>query len=141
MADLDHLGQQLWDENYASVSFAHRCRLSTPRYEWRPVAEILAHHIEVEQVLQIERSRLYLQEVSCHHSAWDGSESRRQLQRLEDSVAARLVFHPIAPSPGEAGAIEYLGLSCAVDEWTREVGFRTPLTVASLTKLLEAGDR
>lgn len=141
LADADRLGQQLWDENYASVSFANRCHLPAPRYEWRPVAEFMGDRVDIEQILQIERSRLYMEEVSCHHAGWDNSEANRQLSRLEQSIAARLYFHPREASPQEPGVVEYVGLSRAVDEWTREIGFRSSLTVAAAARALDVGDR
>ncbi len=141
LADADLLGQQLWDENYASVSFANGCSVPAPRYEWRPVAELLGDRIDTEQILQIERCRLYMEEVSCHHPGWDDSTANRQLGRLEQSIAARLYFHPREDSPEEAGVVEYVGLSRAVDEWTREIGFRSTLTVAAAAKALDVGDR
>ncbi|MFX8397132.1 hypothetical protein ABTL72_19220, partial [Acinetobacter baumannii] len=91
--------------------------------------ELMGDRIDIEQILQIERSRLYMEEVSCHHPGWDDSEANRQLSRLEQSIAARLYVHPREVSPQEPGVVEYVGLSRAVDEWTREIGFRATLTV------------
>jgi len=129
VAGADRIGQQLWDENYASVSYINGRPIPAPRYEWQPVAELLGAHIDVEQILQIERSRLYLEEVSCHHDGWDSSDARAQLNRLAETIAARLCFLPRESSPEHAGVIEYAGLSRAVDEWTREIGFRARLDV------------
>ncbi|MFW1489795.1 hypothetical protein ACEV9X_22940, partial [Vibrio parahaemolyticus] len=33
----DRMGQSLWDENYASVSYTIKQRVVAPRYEWQPV--------------------------------------------------------------------------------------------------------
>ncbi|KDA05298.1 hypothetical protein DC31_17225 [Microbacterium sp. CH12i] len=129
LAGADRVGQQLWDENYASVSEANKRDIPAPRYQWQPVAELLGERIDIEQILQIERSRLYLSEVSCHHTGWDGSEANAQLERLREAIAARLYFHPHEASPEHAGVYEYAGLSRAVDEWTREIGFRSLLSV------------
>lgn len=133
----DRIGQQLWDENYASVSYANNRIIPAPRYEWQPVAELLGERIDVEQILQIERSRLYLEEVSCHHEAWDDSDARVQLSRLAEAIAARLYFHPRESSPEHAGVVEYAGLSRAVDEWTREIGFRSRLDVDDASRARE----
>lgn len=137
LAGADRIGQQLWDENYASVSFANHREIPAPRYEWRPVAELMGDRVDVEQILQIERSRLYMMEVSCHHDGWDDSEAQKHLHRLGQSIEARLYFHPREASPEHAGVIEYAGLSRAVDEWTRDVGFRASLTVDSARRLRE----
>lgn len=141
LAGADRIGQQLWDENYASVSFANRCAIAAPRYEWRPVAELMGERVDVEQILQIERCRLYLEEVSCHHDGWDDSPARSQLNRLGQSIEARLYFHPRETSAEHAGVVEYVGLARAVDEWTREVGFRATLAVEAAHKTLDVGDR
>lgn len=82
-----------------------------------------------------------MEEVSCHHAGWDDSEANRQLSRLEQSIEARLYFHPREASTQEPGVVEYVGLSRAVDEWTREIGFRSSLTVAAAAKALDVGDR
>ena len=129
LAGADRIGQQLWDENYASVSEANSRHIPAPRYEWQPIAELLGERIDIEQILQIERSRLYLSEVSCHHPGWDDSEAHAQLERLREAIGARLCFHPHEASPEHAGVYEYAGLSRAVDEWTREIGFRAVLSV------------
>lgn len=76
-------------------------------------------------------------EVSCHHDEWDDSEALRQLSRLGESIEARLHFHPREVSPEIPGVVEYVGLSRAVDEWTREIGFRAALTVDSARGLRE----
>lgn len=141
LVSADRIGQQLWDENYASVSFANGCSVTAPRYEWRPVAELMGDRVDVEQILQIERCRLYLEEVSCHHDGWDDSPARNHLRRLGQSIEARLYFHPREASAEHAGVVEYVGLGRAVDEWTREVGFRTTLAVEAARKTLDVGDR
>ncbi len=49
-----------------------------------------------------------------------------------------------APETVLAGADrigQYVGLGRAVDEWTREVGFRTTLAVEAARKTLDVGDR
>lgn len=141
LAGADRIGQQLWDENYASVSFANGCSVIAPRYEWRPVAELMGDRVDVEQILQIERNRLYMEEVSCHHNGWDDSPARNHLRRLGQSIEARLYFHPRDVSPELPGVVEYVGLSRAVDEWTREVGFRTSLAVEAARNPQDVGDR
>jgi hypothetical protein len=137
LAGADQMGQLLWDENYASVRFAEKCAIAAPLYEWRPVAELMTSHVEVEQVLQIERSRLYLMETSCHHPEWDDSAARTFLRRLGLAVESRLAVHPRVLSPEVAGVVEYEGLSRAVDDWQRTVGFRDTLNVAAAQKLSE----
>ncbi|WP_417541394.1 hypothetical protein [Microbacterium maritypicum] len=137
LAGADQIGQLLWDENHASASYAEKCEIAAPRYEWRPVAELMTTHVDVEQVLQIERSRLYLIETSCHHPAWDDSAANKFLQRLGLAVEARLALHPRVLSPEVPGVIEYEGLSRAVDDWQRTVGFRDSLNVAAAQKLSE----
>jgi plasmid stabilization system protein ParE len=137
LAGADHMGQLLWDENHASVSYAERCTVTAPAYEWHPVAELLGTHVDVEQILQIERSRLYVIENSCHHPDWDDSAADRFLQRLGKAIEARLVDQPRVLSPEIAGVIEYEGLSRAVDEWDRSVGFRAPLAAGDVQRQSE----
>lgn len=133
----DRTGQHLWDENYASVSFTVGRVVAAPRFEWQPVGELLSTRVQTEQILQIERSRLYLVETSCHHQAWDQSVANRFLTGLGRVVEAFLAGHPIVPSPDHAGVLEYDGLSRAVDEWDRTIGFRTVLTATDAHRIGE----
>lgn len=127
VSEADRMGQLLWDENHRSVSFAHIINLPAPSYTWQPVIEI-SYAIDVEQALQIERSRLFYSEVSCHHHGWDGSESRALIDQLGHAIDRFLAGHPIEDSPEHAGVLEYVGLSRALEEWVRLVGFRARLT-------------
>lgn len=123
----DHMGQLLWDENHSSVSFAIGEHLTAPPYEWQPVAETIPC-ADDEQVLQIERSRLLLAEVSCHHDGWDDSPARDLIERLGDAIAHRLAHWPLVASPEHRGVMEYDGLHSASELWERQIGFRHPLT-------------
>ena len=122
----DRMGQSLWDENYASVSYAIKQHIAAPRYEWQPVAEIVPH-ADDEQALQIERSRLLLAEVSCHHPGWDQSPARDLVERLGDAIARRFAHRTLVDSPDHLGVKEYEGLHRAAEVWEREIGFRHPL--------------
>ena len=130
VAEADRLGQLLWDENHRSVSFAHIIDLPAPSYTWQPVIEI-SYAIDVEQALQIERSRLFYAEVSCQHHGWDDSEARDLIDRLGNAIDRRLAGHKIVDSAEHAGVLEYEGLSRAIEEWERPVGFRERLTADS----------
>ena len=123
----DRTGQLLWDENHTSVSFAIGEHITAPRYEWQPVAEIVPR-ADDEQVLQIERSRLLLAEVSCHHDGWDDSPARELLEQLGAAIAQRFAHWPLVTSPEPPGVMEYDGLHRASELWERRIGFRHPLT-------------
>lgn len=123
----DRMGQSLWDENHASVSYAIKQHIAAPHYEWQPVAEIVPQ-ADDEQALQIERSRLLLAEVSCHHPEWDQSPARDLVERLGDAIARRFSHRPLVDSPDHLGVKQYEGLHRAVEVWEREIGFRHPLT-------------
>lgn len=127
VAEADRMGQLLWDENHRSVSFAHIINLPAPSYTWQPVFEI-SYEIDVEQALQIERCRLFFAEVSCQHHGWDGSEARAFTDRLGHAIDRHLAGHRIVDSAEHAGVLEYEGLSRALEEWERPVGFRHRLT-------------
>ena len=127
VATADQLGQLLWDENHSSVGYAFGEHLAAPRYEWQPVAEIIPP-ADAEQLLQIERSRLMFEEVTCHHDGWDDSPARAIIEQLRDEIALRFLGRPLVPSPEHLGVMEYAGLSRAVEMWHREIGFRHPLT-------------
>jgi len=129
--ELDVLGQALWDENHASASYAAHHRITAPRYTWQPVAELITPVWTDEQVLQLARTRLYLEELSCHHPAWDDSPARHALDALGDWIAQRMAGHPVEPAPAEPGVIEYAGLSRMPEEWTREIGWRSNLTATA----------
>lgn len=127
IANADRLGQHLWDENYASVTSAIGRRLTAPVYQWQPVAELLHARWTDEQVLQVERTRLYYAEVSCHHFQWDSSEARELVEQLSHVVEDKLRGYPISDCPEHAGVMEYSGLSRFAEEWTRLIGFRDNL--------------
>lgn len=126
--ELDRLGQLLWDENHSAVGFSIGWCIAAPRYSWQPVAELLGSRWHDEQVLQIEHSRLYLEEISCHHPGWDTSEARSLLAGLGRAIEQRMAGYPLAPSPAHAGVVEYAGLSRLPEEWTRDLGWRVNLT-------------
>ncbi len=123
----DRMGQLLWDENHTSVGFAIGEHITAPRYEWQPVAEIVPC-ADDEQVLQIERSRLLLAEVSCHHDGWDDSPARELLEQLGAAIARRFAHWTLVPSPEHRGVMEYAGLHRVSELWERQIGFRYPLT-------------
>lgn len=139
--EIDALGQSLWDENHSSVGFAAGIHLRAPRYEWQPVAELVASRWSDEQVLQISRARLYVEEVSCHHEGWDESEARLLLERLARWVAQRMTGYPVQSSPIDAGVIEYSGISRFPEEWTREIGWRANLSADEAAILAHRGGR
>lgn len=126
VAEADRMGQLLWDENHRSVSFVHIINLPAPSYTWQPVIEI-SYAIDVEQALQIERCRQFFAEVSWHHHGWHDSEARELIDRLGHAIDRRLAGHRIVDA-AEAGVLEYEGLSRALEEWERPVGFRELLT-------------
>jgi len=133
----DRMGQQLWEENYASVSHVVGRTIPAPKYEWQPVAELLGDGVTTEQVLQIERCRLYVAETTCHHPGSEDSPAQIFLQRLGRSIAARLAKHPQVPSLEHAGVFEYEGLSRAIEDWDRSVGFRWALSATGAQKQSE----
>lgn len=139
VAELDRLGQHLWDQNHASVSFAIGERIVAPRYSWRPVGELLAPYWLDEQVLQLEHTRLFFEEVSCHHPGWDDSEARSLIGGLARAIDQRLSGFPIAPSPVHSGVMEYAGLSRFPEEWTREIGWRANLSAAGAAAVRHPG--
>lgn len=135
VADLNTLGQSLWDENYATVQLTTLIPLRSPRYRWQPVAELLGSGWTNEQVLQVARTRLYAEEVSCHHPGWDDSPAHHTLEDLAGWIAKRMVGHPLQQSPTDAGVIEYAGLDRLPEVWTREIGWRENLSPAAIIGL------
>lgn len=133
IAEIEDLGQSLWDENHSSVGFAAGIHLPAPHYEWHPVAELIAPRWTDEQVLQIALTRLYVEEVSCHHEGWDESAAHRVLEDLARWVAQRMIGYPVEASPVDSGVFEYSGINRLPEEWTRDVGWRTNLSAAEAT--------
>ncbi|MGC5225156.1 hypothetical protein ACPW96_21515 [Micromonospora sp. DT81.3] len=122
----DALGQLLWDENHSSVSFATGEHITAPRYDWQPVAEIIPT-ADGEQLLQIERTRLLFEEVSCHHDGWDYSTAGAVMEALRAEISTRLAGRSLVSSSDNLGVLEYDGLSRAAEMWDRTIGFRYPL--------------
>lgn len=126
----DQIGQQLWEANYASASFARGAEIIAPAYSWEPVFDLIwqassdqaDYSLTPQQTLQVERCRLFLSENSREHPDWDGSAARLFLEQLGAAVESRLRGWPTGPS-GDPGVLEFRGLSGAEPRWTRSAGF------------------
>lgn len=126
----DQIGQQLWDANYASASFARGAEISAPRYSWEPVFDLIwqassdqaEYSVTPQQALQIERCRLFLSENSREHPDWEDSAARLFLDQLGAAVESYLRGWPTTPGE-DPGVLEFRGLNSARPRWTREAGF------------------
>lgn len=126
----DRIGQVLWDANYASASTARGIEIPAPTYVWQPVFDLMwqegvdqpDYSLTIAQLLQIERSRLFLSENSREHAGWETSQARLFLQQLDLAITSRLRNWPCIPAE-DPGVLEYLGLRAATATWTRARGF------------------
>jgi hypothetical protein len=135
----DQIGQQLWDANHASASYARGMELPAPTYSWEPVFDLIwqastdqaDYSLTPQQTLQVERCRLFLSENSREHPDWDGSAARLFLEQLGAAVESRLRGWPTGPGE-DPGVLEFRGLSNALPRWTRSSGF--PQLTSSTTQ-------
>lgn len=126
----DHTGQMLWDANYAAASIGRGITIPAPTYVWQPVFDLIwrednespDYSPTIAELLQIERSRLFLSENSCEHLDWEASHAQLFLQQLDLAITSQLRNWPTIPTD-DLGTLEYLGLRGAAASWTRSHGF------------------
>jgi hypothetical protein len=125
MADTqaDLFGQALWDQNYAAVYYQRTTDISVPEYSWQPVAELINEKLEIKHIIQIEKSRRYLQRNSDQHPAWEQSQAKQLLERLERAIKDTLDGWPLIPAHNNAAHCDYQGIETAIWDWRRENGF------------------
>jgi hypothetical protein len=74
----DLLGQDLVDENYASVNYryaSHDDPETPPEYHWQPVAEVQAEKLSALLLLQIINAVNCYDYQTCEHPAWTDSKA------------------------------------------------------------------
>lgn len=86
----DLLGQDLLNENFASVNYRYSEEEPVPEYHWTPVAELQTENLSALMLLQILNAVHCYQYQSCEHPAWTDSRAFWVSQAIEAWVETRL---------------------------------------------------
>lgn len=121
----DLLGQDLLNENFASVNYRYSEEEPVPEYHWQPVAEIQAEKLSALTLLQILNAVHCYEYQSCEHPTWTDSKAFWVAQAIEAWCETKLTEAKWPKTtlpydrdkPPAFRAPEYMAW-----EWTREKG-------------------
>jgi hypothetical protein len=89
----DLLGQDLLNENFASVNHRYSEQEPVPEYHWTPVAEVQAAELDALLLLQILNAVHCYEYQSCEHPAWTDSKAFWVSQAIAAWVETKLTEH------------------------------------------------
>ncbi|MGZ4659671.1 MAG: hypothetical protein ACXVYB_00160 [Arthrobacter sp.] len=121
----DLLGQDLLNENYASVNYRYSEEEPVPEYHWQPVGDIREVEPSALLLLQILNAVHCYEYQSCEHPAWTDSKAFWVSQAIENWCELKLTElqwpkvhrHGDTSRPPAFDPPAYMAW-----EWTREKG-------------------
>ena len=121
----DTLGQDLLNENFASVNYRYSEQEEVPEYHWTPVAEIETGDLKPEHLLQVFQAAHCYDYQSCEHPAWSDSKAYWVSQAIAQWAEQGLTAIQWPKVRGYAGdSLRYAGLDQVEWVWSREDSFK-----------------
>lgn len=119
------LGQDMLNENYASVNYRYSEEVEVPVYNWTPVEELQREPLGPLLLLQVLNAVHCYQYQSCEHSAWTDSKSFWASEAIEYWVSAKLTelkWPKVQPRHDARRPPAFEPPTYMAWEWTREKG-------------------
>lgn len=122
----DLLGQDLLNENYASVNHRYTEQEEVPAYSWTPVSEYQVGTLSTMQLFQVLNAAHCYDYQSCEHPAWSDSKAYWTSQAIqfwvEKQLAERGLKKVRSGRPGDTSE-QYPGMRASdgqiLWEWSR----------------------
>lgn len=124
----DLLGQDLLNENFASVNYRYSEEEPVPEYHWTPVAEVQAEHLSGHVLMQILNAAHCYDYQTCEHPAWSDSRAFWVSQAIQAWVETRLTelkWPKTQPDHDRTRPPAFYPPMYVAWEWDRSKGFAT----------------
>jgi hypothetical protein len=136
----DLLGQDLLNENFASVNYRYDEEEPVPEYHWTPVAEVQEEQLPAHVLLQILNAAHCYDYQTCEHPAWSDSRAFWVSQAIQAWVEMKLTEHrwPKQPPLGDRrGTPIFNPPEYVAWEWDRSKGFAAGKAISKHPEVVE----
>lgn len=113
----DKLGQDLWNENYASINYRYDEEEPAPEYHWTPVAEYQAEELTNLQLVQVVKAAHCYGYQTCEHPGWKDSKAYWACQAVELWAASELHLRGLKQQTDRWGSKSWPGESRDQIQW------------------------